>query len=50
MSGNTKMLHIPIGVGSAALAAAVPYPGEATRISRKEQCVNAKLMANTDER
>ena len=35
--GHTKILHTLIGMGSAALAAAVPYPGKATRISRKEQ-------------
>ena len=35
--GHTKTLHTPIGVGSAALAAAVPYPGKATLISSKEQ-------------
>ena len=34
---HTKILHTLIGVGSAALAAAVPYPGKATRISRKGQ-------------
>ena len=28
--GHTKILHIAIGMGSAALAAAVPYPGKAT--------------------
>ena len=32
--GHTKVLHTPVGTGSAALAAAVPYPGKATRISR----------------
>ena len=33
----TKMLHILIGMGSAAPAAAVPYPGKMTRISGKRQ-------------
>ena len=32
LSGHTKILHILIGMSSAALAAAVPYPGNATRI------------------
>ena len=36
------MLHAPIGMGSAALAAAVPYPGNATRISRKGQWSSPK--------
>ena len=35
--GHTKILQTLIGMGSAALAAAVPYPGEATRISSKGQ-------------
>ena len=36
--GLTKILHTPIGMGSAALAAAVPpYPSGATRISLKGQ-------------
>ena len=30
VSGHTKVLHTLIGMGSAALAAAVPYPGKAT--------------------
>ena len=33
----TKILHTLTGKGSTALAAAVPYPGKATRISRKGQ-------------
>ena len=33
----TKMLRIPVEVCRAALAAALPYPGKATRISRKGQ-------------
>ena len=33
--GHTKILHIPTEMGSAALAAVVPYPGKATRVSRK---------------
>ena len=37
MFGHTKILHTLIGMGSAALAAAVPRPGKATRISRKRQ-------------
>ena len=36
-SGHSKILHTLIGKGSAALAAAVPYPGKATRISREGQ-------------
>jgi len=32
-----EILHILVGIGSAALAAAVTYPGKATRISRMEQ-------------
>ena len=35
MSGQTKLLRTLIGMGSAALAAAVPYPGKVTQISRK---------------
>ena len=35
--GHTKILHTPIGMGSAALAAAVPYPGKTSRIFRKGQ-------------
>ena len=35
--GHPKILQALIGVGSAALAAAVPCPGKATRISRKGQ-------------
>ena len=34
---DSKTLHAPIGMGSAALAATLPFPGKATRISRKEQ-------------
>ena len=30
-----KTLHTLVGMGSAALAAAVPYPGKATEIFRK---------------
>ena len=37
LSGHTKILQTPIGMSSAALAAAVPYPGKATRISSKGQ-------------
>ena len=33
--GHTEIPHTLIEMGSAALAAAVPYSGEATRISRK---------------
>ena len=35
--GNAKILHTLIGVGSAALAAAVPYLGKMTQISHKAQ-------------
>ena len=35
--GHTKILHTLTGMVSAALAAAAPYPGMATRISRKGQ-------------
>ena len=34
---DTQIMHTLIGMGSAALAAAVPYPGKATRISCKGQ-------------
>ena len=34
LSGHTKMLHTLVAMGSAALTAAVPYTGKATRISR----------------
>ena len=33
--GHTKILHTLIGMGSATLAAAVPYRGKATRIFRR---------------
>ena len=36
-SGRTNILHTPTGMGSAALAAAVPYPGKPTRAPRKGQ-------------
>ena len=35
--GHTKILHVLLGMGSAALAAAVPYPGKATRIPAREK-------------
>ena len=38
LSGHTKILHTPIGMSSTDLAAAVPYPGKATRISSKGPC------------
>ena len=34
---RAQALHALIGMGSAVLAAALPYPGKATRISRKGQ-------------
>ena len=41
MFGHTEIVHTPLGVGSAAPAAAaasaVPYMGKETRISRKGQ-------------
>ena len=37
MFGHLKILHTLTGVGSAVLAAAVPYPGKVTWISRKGQ-------------
>ena len=37
IAGHTKILHTLTEMGSAALAAAVSYPGKATRISRKGQ-------------
>ena len=40
--GHTKIQHTLIGMGSAALAAAVPYPGKATRISCKAQISTVK--------
>ena len=40
---HTKILHTLTAMGSAALAAAVPWPGEATRFSRKERCVMGKV-------
>ena len=42
--GHTDMLHTPVGMGSAALAAAVPSTSKATRISRKGQKSN--IMVN----
>ena len=33
--GHTEMLLLLAGMGGAALAAAVPYPGKVTRISHK---------------
>ena len=41
------MLHTLIGMGSAALAAAVPYPSMATRISRTENKEVLKATAAT---
>ena len=35
--GHMEILHTPIGMGSAALVAAVPYPGKVTGISCKGQ-------------
>ena len=35
--GHLKILDMLIGMGSAALAAAVPYPGKVTRISHAGQ-------------
>ena len=35
--GHTNFLRTLIGMGSAALTAAVPYPGKVTRISHKGQ-------------
>ncbi len=40
----TDILHTLIGMGSAALAATVPYPGKMTRISRKGQRSNTYLL------
>ena len=37
MLGHTKILHMLIGKGSAALVDAVPYPGYVTQISHKGQ-------------
>ena len=42
--GHTKTLHTPIGMGSAALAAAVSYPGKATWISHKGQWSKKKIF------
>ena len=35
--GHTNVVHTVTRIGSAALAAAEPYPGKGTRISRKGQ-------------
>ena len=35
--GHTKILHTLVGMGSAALAAAAPYPGKTSRILREGQ-------------
>ena len=43
--GHTKILQTLIGMGSAALAAAVPYPGKATRIARRGQESTKKKYA-----
>ena len=40
---HTKILHTLIGMGSAALAAALPYPGTATRITHKGRRSTEKL-------
>ena len=37
LSGHTETLHTLVGMCSAALLAAVPYPDEATQISHKGQ-------------
>ena len=37
MNGQSEILHTLIGMGSAALAAAVFHPGKATRVSHKGQ-------------
>ena len=44
LSGHRKMQHTLVGMGSAALAAAVPCPGKATRISRKGQKKSTKKI------
>ena len=39
---HAKILHTLMGLGSAALADAVPYPGEATRTFRKRRLSTRK--------
>ena len=42
MFGHTEILHILIGMGSAALAAAVPYPGKAFEFPARDKEVLKK--------
>ena len=41
---HTKILHVLTAMGSAALEAVVPYPGKATRISRKFLFVTGGIL------
>ena len=43
--GYAKILHTLVGMGSAALAAAVLYPAKVTRIFRKGQIVYRKWIS-----
>ena len=43
LCGHTKILHTLVAMGSAALAAAVPYPCKVTRNSRKGQWNSKKI-------
>ena len=42
-----KTLHILIGMGSAALADAVAYPGKVTRLSSKGQRIPPKIKSSS---
>ena len=44
LSGHTEILDTLTGTGSAALAAAVPYPDRATRIFLKNSFLKIKML------
>ena len=45
---NTEILQTLVGMGGAALTAAVALPGKATKISRKELMKGSKLTTTTN--
>ena len=47
---HTKTLHTLVGMGSAALAAAVPYPGKATKISLNKEILKKKKYKKKEEK
>ena len=48
--GHTEILHNLTGMGSAALAAALPYPGKMTQISHKGQGSTIKQIKNKNKK